>query len=53
MPFSDWMALMLYHPTEGYYNREHFSLNKQGDFITAPTLSPLCDDLGRKSCIPC
>lgn len=41
MSFSDWMLFSLYDPVYGYYSRKHFSLDKQGDFITAPTLSPL------------
>jgi SAM-dependent MidA family methyltransferase len=40
LPFSDFMQTVLYTP-EGYYNRLESPIGKYGDFITAPTLSPL------------
>ncbi|OGT44479.1 MAG: hypothetical protein A3F42_08500 [Gammaproteobacteria bacterium RIFCSPHIGHO2_12_FULL_37_34] len=39
--FADFMELVLYHHEWGYYNSLHFDLGKQGDFITAPEISPL------------
>lgn len=39
--FADYMSEALYHPTLGYYNNTAFSLGKQGDFTTAPEISPL------------
>lgn len=41
MPFSGYMDKALYDPTYGYYNRAHPVVGAQGDFITAPTLSPI------------
>jgi len=41
LPFSLFMELALYHPTWGYYNADQFSLGKDGDFTTAPEISPL------------
>jgi SAM-dependent MidA family methyltransferase len=38
MPFDQYMALALYHPEYGYYNKR-VAFNEQGDFITAPTLT--------------
>lgn len=38
--FAEFMQLALYHPTEGYYS-QHVAIGKQGDFVTAPELSPL------------
>lgn len=39
--FARFMELALYHPTLGYYNSPQFSIGKQGDFTTAPEISPL------------
>ena|SRR3990167_120652 len=39
--FERFMALLLYHPTWGYYCSPTFRLGKEGDFTTAPELSPL------------
>ena len=43
--FDDFMQLALYHPVHGYYSRgEHIFSDQdgpQGDFVTAPELSPL------------
>lgn len=41
IPFSDFMSLALYHPTQGYYCRKKSPFGSQGDFITAPQLTPL------------
>lgn len=41
IPFSEFMNDVLYHPKEGYYCRPNISIGKEGDFITAPELSPL------------
>lgn len=39
--FAEFMEDALYHPIWGYYNTDSFHLGKQGDFITAPEISPL------------
>ncbi|WP_165088000.1 class I SAM-dependent methyltransferase [Neisseria yangbaofengii] len=41
MPFSRFMELALYHPEFGYYTGGSHKIGSSGDFITAPTLSPL------------
>jgi SAM-dependent MidA family methyltransferase len=41
LPFVEFMQLALYAPGEGYYSSGLQKLGKQGDFITAPELSPL------------
>jgi SAM-dependent MidA family methyltransferase len=41
IPFSDWMDAALYEPALGYYSGGATKLGRDGDFITAPTLSPL------------
>ena len=39
--FADYMALCLYAPALGYYMAGARKLGADGDFITAPELSPL------------
>lgn len=42
--FNEFMELALYHPDAGYYTRPRLGagpIGKEGDFITAPTASPL------------
>lgn len=41
MPFVEFMQMALYAPGEGYYSSGLEKLGKQGDFITAPELTPL------------
>ena len=41
LPFSRFMELALYHPEFGYYTGGSHKIGASGDFITAPTLSPL------------
>lgn len=41
IPFAEFMQLALYAPGEGYYSSNLPKLGKQGDFITAPELTPL------------
>lgn len=41
LPFSRFMALALYHPAFGYYTGGSRNIGESGDFVTAPTLSPL------------
>lgn len=41
MPFVTYMQYALYAPVEGYYSSNLIKLGSQGDFITAPELTPL------------
>lgn len=41
IPFAEFMHLALYAPGQGYYSSGLQKLGKQGDFITAPELTPL------------
>lgn len=41
IPFMDFMQLALYHPEFGYYSGGLQKFGQQGDFITAPELTPL------------
>lgn len=41
LPFVNFMHLALYDPLEGYYSSDLTKLGNEGDFITAPELSPL------------
>lgn len=39
--FASFMALALYHPQFGYYCAPDIKIGHKGDFVTAPTLTPL------------
>lgn len=41
IPFSRFMEMALYEPQLGYYSGGSHKIGAEGDFITAPTLSPL------------
>jgi SAM-dependent MidA family methyltransferase len=41
LTFRDFVELALYHPEFGYYTHPSSPVGKQGDYVTAPTLSPL------------
>jgi len=41
LTFARYMDLALYHPQFGYYMRGGDQFGEEGDFVTAPTLSPL------------
>ncbi|MEK7991426.1 MAG: SAM-dependent methyltransferase, partial [Thiotrichaceae bacterium] len=41
IPFAEFMQLALYEPQLGYYTGNKHKFGAQGDFITAPELSPL------------
>lgn len=41
MPFVDYMQQALYAPGNGYYSSNKPKLGRQGDFVTAPELTPL------------
>ena len=41
LPFVEYMQLALYAPVQGYYSSGLQKLGREGDFITAPELTPL------------
>jgi SAM-dependent MidA family methyltransferase len=41
LSFRDFMELALYHPEFGYYSRSENPVGKGGDYVTAPSLSPV------------
>lgn len=41
IPFVEFMQLALYHPEFGYYSAGLQKFGRQGDFVTAPELTPL------------
>lgn len=41
LSFADYMQLALYHPQFGYYNHPAMTVGREGDFTTAPELSPV------------
>lgn len=41
IPFSRFMEMALYTPQYGYYTGGAHKIGKDGDFVTAPTLTPL------------
>jgi SAM-dependent MidA family methyltransferase len=41
LPFSEFMRAALYEPELGYYAADHAIFGAEGDFVTAPELSPL------------
>lgn len=41
IPFADFMHMALYNPEFGYYNSNLKKLGSDGDFITAPELTPV------------
>jgi SAM-dependent MidA family methyltransferase len=41
LSFRDFVELALYHPEFGYYSRTENPVGKEGDYVTAPSLSPV------------
>ena len=41
LSFRDFMETVLYHPEVGYYARPENPVGKGGDYVTAPSLSPV------------
>ena len=41
LPFSRFMELALYAPRYGYYTGGAHKIGAEGDFVTAPVISPL------------
>lgn len=50
MSFADYMNTVLYHPTLGYYERSKLPMGREGDFMTAPELSPLFAECLASAC---
>ena len=48
--FAEYMGLVLYH-LDGYYNSPQFTLGKDGDFTTAPHISPLFAQCFANQCL--
>lgn len=59
--FDEFMQALLYEPGLGYYSAETIKFGAQGDFVTAPEISPLfgyalgeqCLKLFQQGCAPC
>lgn len=41
LTFAEFMETALYHPTEGYYNRQEMTIGEGGDFYTSPMVHPI------------
>jgi SAM-dependent MidA family methyltransferase len=52
LPFSEFMNQALYTPGLGYYNAGWRKFGSQGDFVTAPEISPLFSQCIAKQCQP-
>lgn len=50
--FADFMESALYHPEYGYYTSPRFALGKEGDFTTAPEISPVFAQCFAHQCQP-
>lgn len=48
--FAEYMGLVLYH-LDGYYNSPQFTIGKDGDFTTAPHISPLFAQCFANQCL--
>ncbi len=53
MTFAEYMDLVLYHPTWGYYSATPSPISRRGDYLTSPTLSPLFGQLLATYLIQC
>ncbi|TAK77024.1 MAG: SAM-dependent methyltransferase [Gammaproteobacteria bacterium] len=51
LSFDQFMGCALYHPEFGYYNSARFDIGKEGDFITAPEISPLFAQCFARQCL--
>ncbi|MEO8427641.1 MAG: SAM-dependent methyltransferase [Verrucomicrobiota bacterium] len=45
MPFARFMELALYHPTDGYYERDARTIGRHGDFFTSVSVGRLFGEL--------
>lgn len=50
LSFADFMEMALYHPKWGYYQHHSIDIGKQGDFTTAPEISPLFTQCLARQC---
>jgi len=50
IPFSKFVEMALYWPELGYYTSPGTKIGRSGDFITAPTLSPLFSQCVASTC---
>ena len=41
LSFRDFMEMALYHPQLGYYSQRRSPIGKEGDYVTAPAISPV------------
>ena len=52
LSFADYMQAALYTPELGYYSSPYPKFGKEGDFVTAPEVSPLFSHCIAKQCVP-
>lgn len=52
IPFAEFMSLALYAPQLGYYSGGSTKIGADGDFITAPTLTPLFGQTIARQAVP-
>lgn len=52
IPFAQFMHLALYSPEFGYYTGSRLPIGRNGDFITAPELTPLFGQTLANACLP-
>ncbi|MCL1886549.1 MAG: SAM-dependent methyltransferase [Betaproteobacteria bacterium] len=50
--FARYMEMALYEPGLGYYSNDRMMLGRQGDFVTAPEISPLFGQTIAQAIIP-
>lgn len=53
IPFSHYMALNLYHPKWGYYNRFNEKIGKGGDFYTSSSVGPIFSEIWANHFVNC
>ena len=51
VPFSRYMEMALYHPKLGYYRNGSIKFGSDGDFVTAPEVSPLFAQCLARQCL--
>ena len=50
LSFADFMNIALYAPGLGYYSAGKIKIGQQGDFVTAPEISPLFSQCVANQC---
>jgi SAM-dependent MidA family methyltransferase len=48
IPFSQFMAMALYHPQHGYYSSPRQQMGRHGDYLTSPEVNPIFGSLVAK-----